>query len=95
VPDVPKWPGSGAIKRMRFNENGLIDTDMDSENLLLSALTWTNGFIISEADKTCAGYDIREIEGETYLFLQWKSGDYIYRNMDPWIYVFKKEANDE
>lgn len=91
VPNNPKWPGDGAIKRIRFHENGLIETDMDSESLLLSALTWTNGFIISEPDKTCAGYEIREMDGETYLFLEWKSGDYVYRMAEPWIYVFKKE----
>lgn len=91
LPGIQRWPGDRAIKRIRFHENGLIETDMDSESLLLSALTWTNGFIISEPDKTCAGYEIREMDGETYLFLEWKSGDYVYRMAEPWIYVFKKE----
>ena len=91
MPEVQRWPGQSAFDRMIFYERGSIGAISDNGEFLRSALMWTNGFIISEPDRTCAAYEIREIDGNTYLFFEWKSGDYIYRMMEPWIYVFKKE----
>ena len=51
---------------------------------------WTKGKVLSKQDKTASGYDLRDINGKTYMFYQWKSGDYTYRGMNPHYYVLKK-----
>ena len=52
--------------------------------------TWTSGLVLDEPNTTASQYEIREIDGATYLFLQWKSGDYIVRHMPPGYYVLQK-----
>ncbi len=54
-------------------------------------LSWTKGVFLSKADRTASAYEIREIHGTEYLFIAWKSGDYIYGGMDPQFYVFVRE----
>ncbi|UCF43213.1 MAG: M56 family metallopeptidase [Planctomycetota bacterium] len=51
---------------------------------------WTKGLIIEPAAKKASRYQIREIQGATYMFYEWKSGDYVLRQMKPKYYVLKK-----
>jgi len=51
---------------------------------------WTKGLIIHTCDITASKYDIKEIDGEKYMFFEWKSGDYTIRGMKPSYYVLKK-----
>jgi bla regulator protein blaR1 len=53
-------------------------------------LTWTNGLILDKQYKTASKYEIKEIKGDTYLFYEWKSGDYTIWGMQPGYYVLKK-----
>jgi len=46
---------------------------------------------IDPLKKTAARYIIREIAGRTYVFFEWKSGDYTMRGMKPGYYVLRKE----
>jgi hypothetical protein len=39
-------------------------------------------------------YVIKDIDGQTYMFYQWKSGDYTYRYKKPSYYVLKKVNED-
>ncbi|MBF0566935.1 MAG: hypothetical protein HQK89_17050 [Nitrospirae bacterium] len=48
---------------------------------------WTRGVVIHEGDKTASKYEIRSIGGKKFLFLEWKSGDYVIRHMKPYYYV--------
>ena len=54
-------------------------------------LCWTKGVFLNKADRTAGAYTIREVGGVEYLFIEWKSGDYIYGGMDPQFYVFARE----
>lgn len=81
-PNKREWIGKLILKDLVFEENG-----KTSE----SFWTWTNGIIIHYIDETASKYVIKEINGETYMFLEWKNGDYIYRGMKPNYYVLKKE----
>ena len=54
-------------------------------------LSWTKGVFLNKADRTAGAYTIREVGGVEYLFIEWKSGDYIYGGMDPQFYVFVRE----
>jgi bla regulator protein BlaR1 len=65
-------------------------SSFENGNLAETATTWTKGKIISKQEKTTSNYDIRDINGKTYLFMQWKSGDYVFRGMEPYYYVLEK-----
>ena len=49
---------------------------------------WTKGFLLNLHRTTAAAYELREIDGTEYLFLEWKMGNYIYGGMKHDIYVF-------
>jgi len=49
---------------------------------------WTKGYIFM--DDVIPAYTIKSIDGDDYLFIQWKSGDYTIRGMKPHYYVFKR-----
>lgn len=54
--------------------------------------TWTKSHVLHPGDRTDQAYEIKEMDGETYLFLQWKSGDYICLNREPKYYVLKRTS---
>ncbi len=71
------------LKEMVFLPNGKIAGSPE---------TWTKGHVLHRGDRTDQAYEIKEIGGDTYLFLQWKSGDYLCLNMEPQYYVLKKTS---
>jgi serine/threonine protein kinase/tetratricopeptide (TPR) repeat protein len=50
-------------------------------------LTWTRGVIINQGERTAAGYEIRNIGGTNFMFVEWKNGDYILFHSKPGLYV--------
>ncbi|WP_315121696.1 M56 family metallopeptidase [uncultured Clostridium sp.] len=56
----------------------------------INCWNWSKNLIICPCDKTVSKYYIKNIDNEEYIFLQWKSGDYTFRNMQPFYYVLKK-----
>ena len=54
-------------------------------------LTWTKGSVYHWGDKSTAQYIVKTIGKEQYLFLEWMSGDVMFRGQKPWYYVLKKE----
>ena len=66
------------LKKLTFLENGKTPQ---------SWWTWTKGFLIHHGDQTASRYEIREIKGRPYLFLEWKSGDVTIAGMKPHYYV--------
>ena len=53
-------------------------------------LTWTRGKIINPSDRTAASYEIRNIGGTNYMFMEWKNGDYIIFHSKPGLYVLRQ-----
>jgi len=51
---------------------------------------WTKGVVTHDGDKTASRYEIKELDGAQYMFIQWKSGDYTIRHRTPEYYVLKK-----
>lgn len=80
-PDNKNWQGDLYLKDLTFKDNGKMDH---------SWIKWTNGVVMHSGDKTASAYTLKEINGSTYMFFEWKSGDYIFRNMAPSYYVLKK-----
>ncbi len=57
-----------------------------------SKLTWTKGLVLS--DEAASKYIIREIDGSSYMFFEWKSADYTGLHMRPHYYVLKKVSTE-
>ncbi|MCP4612020.1 MAG: PDZ domain-containing protein [Planctomycetes bacterium] len=55
--------------------------------------TWTKGLVFHSGDKTASKYTLKNIEGSTYMFYEWKSGDYTIRHSKPSYYVLKKVSS--
>jgi len=70
----------------------LLDFQLNAEpnGKTRSAYSWTKGLIIHPGDKTAARYEIKTIGRQTYLFFEWKNGDYIFRQATPSWYVMTK-----
>ncbi len=76
-PDEKQWKEGLFLEGMVILENGKTS----------GPWTWTKGMIIHPGDQTASKYVIKEMKGFTYMFFEWKSGDYIFRNMKPCFYV--------
>jgi len=77
-PERPSWNGELPFKGLTFLENGKTPE---------SWLTWTKGILIHHGDQTASHYEIRQIKGRSYLFLEWKSGDVTIAGLKPQHYV--------
>ncbi len=75
------------LLEIRINEGGE-DTYINSNGTFVQR--WTQDLIIDDTGKTASQCEIKEIHGETYMFYEWKNGDYVYRGMEPKYYVLKK-----
>ena len=53
--------------------------------------TWTKGVLIRQGDQTASHYEIRQIKGRPYLFLEWKSGDFTISGRKPAYYVLQSD----
>ena len=51
---------------------------------------WTKGALIDECRATVSRYFFEERNGKEYLFMEWKTGNYVYGGMEPAYYVFEK-----
>lgn len=49
---------------------------------------WTKGFLLRKWNNTACAYELKTVDGEEYLILEWKSGDYRYGGFDTDYYVF-------
>jgi bla regulator protein BlaR1 len=90
TPDISPLADDPLLKRMKFATDGKVYVDIGAGTLIESYFTWTKGFILNKYDETCSSYLIQQIGGDTYLLFEWKTGDYSFRMMDPYFYVFKK-----
>jgi bla regulator protein BlaR1 len=80
-PGVKRWKSDLFLKELFFLEGGRSNW----------AFTWTKGLIIHTGDKIACEYYIEEIDGSTYMFFEWKSGDYTIRHRRPSYYVLEKD----
>jgi len=82
VPGQKHFAGDLYLKGLEFLPNG---------GMTPASVNWTKGVVIHPGDKTASQYEIRALDGKTYLFMEWKSGDYTIRHMKPQYYVLQKE----
>jgi len=77
------------LKRIEFLEGGRTRFGF-REDRISEKPTWTRGLVLSAADKTASAYQIRRMDGATYLLFEWKSGDYTRRGQRPQYYVLRR-----
>ncbi|MGD1018713.1 MAG: protein kinase [Verrucomicrobiia bacterium] len=82
-PERRHWLGDLYLKGLTF---------LDGGNTPQPWWTWTKGILIHHGDRTASHYEIREIKGLNYLFLEWKSGDVTIRGMKSDYYVLKRKS---
>ena len=76
------------LKTIEFKTDGTaLQNYMDDE---IWQDKWTNGYVLNLHRTTAAKYELRTIDENDYLFLEWKMGNYIYGGKRPDIYVFAR-----
>jgi len=80
-PGEKQWKTDLYLKELIFKPDG---------KTFKSWWTWTKGMVFHLGSKTASKYTLKDIEGSTYMFFEWKSGDYTIRHMKPAYYVLKK-----
>ncbi len=82
-----QWEGRGGelyLKGLIFKPNG---------KTFKPWWTWTKGLVFHSGSKTASKYTLKDIEDSTYMFFEWKSGDYTIRHRKPAYYVLKKVSS--
>lgn len=93
-PSCPSGHFELFYRSAEFFENGRMKSTYSNGDIIESpsAQEWTWGIVKCKWTGTACSYEIRELDGELYMFLEWKSGDWIFGGMDCSYYVFKKEV---
>ncbi len=84
------WRDDLFLTQMTFAENGQITMFSSEKGQIFKSNTWTKGLVLCPKEKTASKYLIKELEGNTYIFYEWKSGDYSVLGKKPWYYVLQK-----
>ena len=83
--------GSFFFKSVEFKEGGEVISKMGRETICGAHMeSWTKGYILKKWNHTACAYKLCRIQENEYLFVEWKSGDYIYGDLDPQYYVFTR-----
>lgn len=80
-PNKRAWQGDLFLRGLVFKDGGQASWPWHG---------WTKGLLTHDGDRTASRYIIKDIGGTSYLFLEWKSGDYTIRHQKPWLYVLRK-----
>lgn len=76
------------LKTITINPNG--ECIYEFKNNALAKRNWSKGKIVNKQAFTVSDYEIKEINGEKYMIVDWKSGDYSYQGYIDICYVLKK-----
>nr|WP_307989392.1 hypothetical protein [uncultured Niameybacter sp.] len=91
-PDKPQNSEEIWMLGMELQEKGKVITAIKGvEPGGNEGIYWSKDVIVNKWDQTVSKCTIKEIEGSTYMFYEWKSGDYIFDGAKPLYYVLKKQ----
>ena len=82
-----------SVKELIIREKGGLVQESKDGSYWEDGLSWSGHYIINSNNETVSECLIQEINGKTYMFYEWKRGDYIYRDMKPSYYVLIKNKN--
>ena len=95
--DFDHYKGNLFFTHTEFIKNGWCSRTCgygtEAETYTPPYVTWTKGYVLKRNGdgNTAEKYEIKTIDGVEYLFIEWKSGDYIWGGWDPQYYVFVRE----
>ena len=90
VPGKQRWSGKlDFLTGMRFDKDGKVALRIRDHGWEANVYKWTKGMVLHSS--TAPEYEITRAGGKTYLFYQWKSGDYTIRYSKPSYYVLQKD----
>ena len=82
------------FSRVTFSEGGILESVYGDRIISGESMqTWTRGYVLRKWNSTACAYEIRVIDDRPYLFIEWKSGDYIWGGREPHQYVFVRDTN--
>lgn len=88
---MKSWQHELFLHSLKFSENGKLEHKNDNVPNGYGQ-EWTKGLVICRNGKTASKYFIKEIDGTSYMFYEWKSGDYKFRQKKPPFYILKKKT---
>ncbi|MGA2094426.1 MAG: hypothetical protein ABSH16_13640 [Sedimentisphaerales bacterium] len=80
IPGIKTWQDEFAFKDLEFMDKGKTS----------GVWTWRAGALIHPGARTSGKFVIKEIDGSTYMFLEWITGDVTRRGQKPSYYVLKR-----
>ena len=87
-PNTPLFADSVLYWRnVKFFDVGMAILQFSSDDVTRK---WTKGYMLDELNQAVPAYTLKQIDRVSYMFVEWKSGDYFVRGDKPWYYVFKK-----
>jgi hypothetical protein len=87
APGAQAGPHELSLKRLTLLEGGKPKRSITWPNFS----SWTKGILINLENKSACHYDLREIKGQLYMFLELKNGDVMILGRDPSYYVLRKQ----
>lgn len=88
-PNEKYWKGDLYLEKMSVSPDGDVTTNYKDERIINTK--YTKGYIINLIIKdTLCKYELKEIDGKTYMFVEWKSGDYVFGKFVSGYYVLEK-----
>lgn len=77
-------------KYVHFKPDGLFEGQFGHRTVSSPAITWTRGRCLHHHVKTAPAYRMVTIDGAEYLWMEWKSGDYVFAEKESSYYLFKR-----
>jgi len=86
---VKQWPEELFLKKYIFEKDGKLFAGTSNSGKLYP-INWSKGFVIDKHNGFVSEYVIKKIGNDTFMFVEWKSGDYTYGGIVYGYYVLKK-----
>lgn len=91
-PENQKWKNKECFfQKIYFEPNGRCELVYLDGKYQFPDCSWTKGKLLVHMSKVTEGYKIKKIDGQEYLFVEWKTGDYTFGGQEPKWYVFQRE----
>ena len=89
IPNKQYWKDILLLKKYTFEPQGTLLAEFDGVDNI-NKLNWSKNVVINKYVSTASEYVIKTIDGNDYMFVEWKSGDYAFGGVFRGYYVLKK-----
>lgn len=89
-PDIKSRKDGLMFREVILSEYGDVDATSNDGKRFSGAFRWTKGKILCPGQSLCENVEVKKLGGKSYMFMEFKNGDYIYRGAKPHYYVFEK-----